>query len=109
MQEANAMTRDPALADVQDMLSNAEGQEQVIEWLKNPVTLKLITAARVIAKPQAPSQELKSSDYLLGESCGANKIIDFFVRPQGVVPRAPVNLSRTYGAGVKIKEETKDA
>lgn len=104
MTEEAVVARDPAFAEVQDMFNSAGGQKEFLDWFHNPVTRRLLMAARIIAKPK-PLGAGVSSDYLLGETCGANNIIDFFIGPQNYVPRAPAKLKPLYGAPEIRKEE----
>ena len=98
-------TRDPAYAEIQDMMSGADGQKEFIDWLANPVTRKLIMAARNMAKPRALDTGV-TAEYLLGESIGANKIIDFMISPSAYVPRAPqAPMKPQYGAKGILKEQ----
>jgi hypothetical protein len=109
MQEAEEVLTVPqmehALAEIQDLFSSADGQKQYIEWFSHPVTKKMLMAARVMAKPKQLTPGV-SADYLLGESCGAHGILDFFIRPQNFVRRPPVNLPKpNYGADRILQEE----
>lgn len=92
---------------VTDFLRTAKGQETFLEWLKSDTTQLLLGAARELARPRMPStSDAVSVGAALGESVGANMIVDFLSNPQSVAPPAAAP-SRDYGARVIIKQGDK--
>lgn len=65
--------------EVLDLLKTSEGQGAFLEWIGNPMTQKMLGAARDRARPRVSISE--TSDMSLGRSIGAHDILDFLGLP----------------------------
>jgi len=94
----------PALDEVRKMLSSAEGQKAFVEWSANPVTQRLVAAAKEFAKPVCrltPGVSMaEASIAALYKSLGAYDILDFFAAPNRFTEKKLESASPkpTYGA-----------
>ena len=69
-----------AVGAVQELLKTADGQKAFLEWIKSPVTQKMVAAAREMCQP-IPAQPDLTAEYLLGLTVGGNRVLDFFTAP----------------------------
>jgi len=76
------MAISPAYDALLAMLNSTEGEKAYLAWISHPVTAMFISAGRELARPRAPASPAEFP-LALGESLGANNILDVMVSPIG--------------------------
>lgn len=92
----------PARAELDQFLSSKEGQEAYLAWIGSPLTQKVLSAARELARPRYASAQDCTIAY--GESIGAHTIIDFLTNPLGRAADRMQGIMPPARYGVKPKE-----
>jgi hypothetical protein len=81
------------------MLSTAEGQQSVIDWLSSEMTQTMLGIAREYARPtMSPGVPAPDHSYELGRSCGAFTIVDLLSNPLAFRVNEGDGLVPDYGS-----------
>jgi hypothetical protein len=99
---------------VAGLLSNKDGQENYLEWLKSDVTQMLLAASRELAHPNMNSvADASVALHENGRIIGAYQVLDFLCDPQkrAAVSQTGIDVTQkenplkpTYGAEEILKE-----
>ena len=82
------------------MLSTAEGQQAVIDWLSSEMTQVMLGMARDYARPSpGPGAQPHDHSYELGRACGAFTIVDLMSNPLSFRVSEGDGLVPDYGLG----------
>ena len=86
---------------LRELVATAEGGENYIRWLENPITQAFIGALREHGRPTRPDVIATEAAYLsLGESLGWNAAADLLENPAGARPQVREELVASYGAAL---------
>ena len=91
---------------LQEMLHDASGQKQFLEWCRSDITQLMIGATRDrFARPRPPDasgiMDVSRSVFELGRVCGVSEVADFWANPKDDMQEALGRLASIkpeYGA-----------